>query len=129
MLRKTGFRAMNQQAFTMVEVVIAGVIFTIMAVGSYSTISAFKKPASATKEEVTAAYLGQQILDELRTKVDGSTWTTGSGGDLDPNGGSGSNGIYSLADMDVDGTTYSTVYQVENDTSTMARKVTITVSW
>jgi prepilin-type N-terminal cleavage/methylation domain-containing protein len=115
------------KGFSITEVIIATVIFSFVVAGSISAVSALKKPAYASKEDVTAAYLAKQILEGLRSDVNAENWNSG---ELNPNGGPGSNGVYNnLNAVIIDGITYTPAYQVENDTLTSARKVTLTIDW
>ncbi len=116
-----------KSGFTITEVVIATLVFSIVVGGAISALSALKKPAYASKEEVTAAYLAKQILEELRTDVSAENWDSGG---LNPNGGPSANGTYdNLSTITIDGVTYTPVYQVEDDNETGSRKVTLTVNW
>ena len=120
-------REVLEDGFSITEVVIAALIFSLVVAGSISAVSALKKPAYASKEEITAAYLAKQILEELRSDVHAEDWNSGG---LDPNGGPGGNGIYdNLSAVTIDGFSYTPSYQVENDTLTGARKVTLTINW
>ena len=119
----------NTQGFTITEVIIASLIFTLVTAGLYTTISVLKKPTVDSKQSMTAALLGKKILDNLRTSVDAETWTGGAG-PLDPLGGPTVNGVYNnLASVTVDGVTYTPSYIVTEETDTAARKVTLTVNW
>ncbi len=116
-----------KEGFSITEVIIATVIFSMVVAGSITAVSALRKPAYASKEDVTAAYLAKQILEELRCDVHAGTWNTGG---LNPNGGPGGDGLYNnLNAVVIDGITYTPSYQVENDTLTGARKVTLTIDW
>ncbi|HOY09885.1 MAG TPA: hypothetical protein PLB05_07405 [Candidatus Omnitrophota bacterium] len=117
----------QHKGFSITEVIIATLIFSFVVGGSISAISALKKPAYASKGDVTAAYLAKQILEELRSDVRADNWNAGG---LNPDGGPGGDGIYNnLNAVVIDGITYTPSYQVENDTLTGARKVTLTIDW
>ena len=60
----------KQFGFTLVEVVIAGVVFGIATVGLFSVLSSSRVSSDASKRELQAAYLGKELLEELRAKVD-----------------------------------------------------------
>ena len=116
-----------REGFSITEVIIAALIFSLVVAGSIAAVSALKKPAYASKEDITAAYLAKQILEELRSDVNAEEWNSGG---LNPNGGPGGDGIYNnLTAVTIDGITYTPSYQVEDDTLTGARKVTLTVNW
>ena len=127
----------TRSGFTIIEVIIASVIFGLVAIGSYSSMAALKKPTMESSEEVTAAYIGRQVLEDLRSQVDAATWDTGA---LSPTGGPGGDGSYVTGTNDFvkevkvgQGTsrevTYRPSYQVTQDTLTNARQVTVTVTW
>ncbi len=102
------------------EVIIATVIFTLTMAGIFASISQLRKPAVDSSREVTAAFLGKQILDDLRSKVDPQTWSTGGL----------AVGTYGPIDVPVGDLTYTYRYTVSDDpNATSARQVTITVSW
>lgn len=126
--------------FTIIEVIISAMIFTIAVAGVLATVSSLSKPAADTADEVTAAFMGKRILDQLRREVDASStagWDTSSS-PLNPNGGDG-NGSYDasdsvtstlLAPVTIDGITYTPTYTVEPDPDgTNGRKVTLTITW
>jgi len=94
----------------MVEVVVAAVIFALTAVGFYATISALTAPAEQSSRDVTAAFLGKQKLEELRSAVDATTWDSGSmvANPLAP-------GVHPAQNVVVDGITYSVQYTVFDD--------------
>ncbi len=108
--------------FTIVEVIVSAVIFTLAVAGIFATISALRSPATESSQEVTAAFVGKRILDDMRTEVSALTW---SGGSLDPSGSP-----YALNAIVVDGISYTPTYIVEPDPDgTGARKVTLNVTW
>ncbi len=112
----------KRKAFTMTEVVIATLIFALAMAGVFSTIANLRQPSIESTQEVTAAFIGKRILDDLRKDVSAETWNTGklvNGTTYGP---------FSAAV--VDGQTYTYTYAVENDPNgTTARKVTLNVSW
>lgn len=72
-----GPRLVRNQAFSMVEVLIVAVILSISVIGVMATMSAQKGPAVESDEKVQAALAAKQFLEELRSKVDASTYNTG----------------------------------------------------
>ena len=68
----------NRSGFSVVEVIVAAVIFGIAAAGIFATISALREPAEQSDDRVAAAYAGKEILEELRGQIDASTWNTGN---------------------------------------------------
>jgi prepilin-type N-terminal cleavage/methylation domain-containing protein len=113
----------SNSGFTLVEVVISTVIFTIVAAGLYASVSTLRKPAMDTTKKINASFVGKQILEELRNDVSADTWN--NGGPLVPSGTP-----YVLPDVTVGGITYHPQYIVENDPDgSPARKVTLTITW
>ena len=115
------FRQLKSQikGFSFVEVVVASVIFTLVAVGMFATISIVRQPAEESSEEITAAFVGKQILENLRKEVDAATWGTGPL----------SVGTYTNL-VEVDGVFYNATYIVEDDPgTTSAKKVTMNLKW
>lgn len=114
------YAASRADGFTIVEVVVAALIFALAVTGVFSAIGALRGPAVASKEDITAAFVGKQVLEDLRTEVDAETWTTGSL----------ANGNYTLPAVTVDGVAYTPSYLVTNDPGgTQAKKVDLTITW
>ena len=107
----------------MVEVIVAAVIFALAAAGIFATITALSKPATESDHSVTAAFLGKQMLEELRTHVDATTWSSAIGNPL-------KDGTYnSIATPTIDGIDYDISYTVTDDPDSDGRYVTLTVEW
>ena len=64
--------------FSLVEVMVAGVIFSIAVVGVFSSLAAVKKPIHTSDKSLDAALCGQQVLEGLRASVDASNWNEDS---------------------------------------------------
>ena len=60
----------RQHGFTITEALVAAVIFSIATAGIFATISALKKPSVKTDKSLEAAYIGQRVLEDLRSGVD-----------------------------------------------------------
>jgi Tfp pilus assembly protein PilV len=62
--------------FSLIEVVVAGVIFTIAVAGIFASISAVRQNqvASSVPSEPGAAICGQELLEKLRLSVDNRWW-------------------------------------------------------
>jgi len=117
------FRANRKNGFTLVEVIVAAVIFLLSAAGLLATISAMSQPAAQSSREMTATLIGKQVLEELRQDVDAVTWDT-VGANLEP----------AVAHVRpavlVDGVTYTPTYTVTPDPQgTRGRVVNVTVTW
>ena len=111
----------SKQGFTLMEVVISVILFGLAMAGVFTSISQLRQPAVESTEEVTAAFLGKRVLDDLRTQVTAETWN-GTTSLLYP-------GNTYTNSFSINGKTYTTTYYVENDTSTSARKVTMNITW
>jgi Tfp pilus assembly protein PilV len=65
--------------FSLIEVVVAGVIFTIAVAGIFASISAVRQNqafSSTSPSEPGAAICGQELLEKLRLSVDGRWWNS-----------------------------------------------------
>lgn len=112
----------NNSGFSVTEVIVAALVFALVTVGLFSSVTALNEPAKESVESVTAAYIGKQILDDFRKEVSAGTW---AGGPLDPAGSP-----YTLNAITVDGITYTPVYTVVNDPSgASGRIVTLNIVW
>ena len=110
---------LNRSAFSLVEAMVAGVIFTITAAGVFASLAAVQKPAVTNDKSLGAAYCGQKFFESLRANVDVRDWATGK---LKPGGGS--------VTCDQNGVTYTVNYTiVDMLPSSTARQARITISW
>jgi prepilin-type N-terminal cleavage/methylation domain-containing protein len=62
-----------QRAFSMVEVVVAAVLFAVASAGIFATISLTNRTAESGLR-VQAATFAKEVLDQLNSAVDASTW-------------------------------------------------------
>jgi type II secretory pathway pseudopilin PulG len=126
----------NEKAgFTITEVVVSALIFTIATAGILATATAMRKPAVVSSEEVTAAFLAKKILDDLRAQLDSVTWTRNqaTGGPFEMGKTYtfvNTPGLNLLQPVDVDGVIYTPSYTVVADPGgTQARKLNLTIDW
>ena len=77
MHKNFGVLKLNKKGFTLVEAVVAALVFAAVAVGIFATTSALKTPAVRTDKKLIAAFYAKQILEDLRAKVDQRDWDTG----------------------------------------------------
>ena len=108
------FKKINQNGASLVEVLIAALIFTIAATGLFTTFASQRETTKRSQRQVQAAYYGRQVLEELRSKVDQRNWDSG---DLQE-------GVHNLAPSGP----YSATYTVTT-TANGGRKVDLTITW
>ncbi len=106
---------LNKKGFSMMEAMVAAMIFAIGVVGVYATMSSQNEPSMESDERVKAAFAGKKFLESLRGRVDAQTFTTG---DL-------SIGTHTPVSVG----TYSYSYVVSNPGPGGARHVDLTVTW
>lgn len=63
-------------AFSLVEVVVATIIFLIAAMGIFNIFSAIQNLSTDSGDEIIAANYGRQLLEGLRANVDQNTWNS-----------------------------------------------------
>ncbi len=113
----------NQRGVSLVEILISAVIFSIAALGMFSTLSMMRVSSDVSDKRLGAAYFGRQCLEQLRAKVDQRAYDQVSGdftNDL-------SLGNHNCPD-DPNGV-YTATYTVTIDPTNQSRKVAVTVSW
>ncbi len=111
----------------MVEVLVAAIIFTIAALGTFASIAAIRKPAAISERKLTAAYYGRQILEDLRSKVDARNFNPTT---RQYNGGTDfSIGSHPLGTTTIDGTIYTANYNVTSVAGTNLFQVALDITW
>jgi prepilin-type N-terminal cleavage/methylation domain-containing protein len=105
----------NNKGFSMMEALVAAMIFAIGVVGVYATMSSQNTPSMESDDRVKAAFAGKKFLESLRGKVDAQTYATG---DL-------SIGTHTPVTVG----TYSFSYVVSSPGTSGARHVDLTISW
>ena len=111
----------KKTGFSITEVIMAAVVFSVTAVGIISTVSVLKKPAVGWDRKLVGTYYGQQILEDLRAKVDQSNWADASS--------PLAVGNHTVASYTAgNGTAYDATYTV-TELPSGAREVTLTVNW
>lgn len=117
---KSLLRKNKIEAFTMTEIIVATVIFTLGIAGLFTTISSLRQPAIESTQEVTAAFIGKRILEDLRGEVNAASWDSGKL----------ATGTHTMSPINVDGRSYNATYTVLNDPAgTNARQVTLNIIW
>jgi len=113
----------RKRGFTLVEIVIAAIIFSLVSIGLYATISALSGPAELSTKETTAAFLGKEALERLRLAVNAEVWD-----DSSPATNPLAPGPHATS-VPVDGVTYTIQYDVSDDASAGGRFVNLNVTW
>jgi type II secretory pathway pseudopilin PulG len=106
----------SRRAFSMVEVIVAAILFAVASASIFGTISHTDQTA-VSNSRVRGALLGRKVLDRLSKAVTTENWTTGLltvGSHTWP------------ADADFPG--YVVTYEVTSDASG-ARKVVLSIDW
>ena len=110
--------------FSLVEVIVASLIFTVTIAGVLSSIAILKPPAEFSEKGIEATYYVQNVLEDLRSKVDARTWS-----DPSVNSNPLAPGTHTLPTfVSTNGVTYSSSYVVTQD-AMGGREVNMTVSW
>ena len=122
-------RLLIQNAFTMVEIVVATLVFALAIAGLLATIQSLNRPAVESFEEVQAAYVARQILEDLRLSIDAETWDN-TNSPLKPT----TNPVTATVQPETGGIIYNTSYTVEEATAEdgitpIGRWVDIKVTW
>jgi type II secretory pathway pseudopilin PulG len=130
-MKSLGYIRKNNKktGFTMVEVVVAALVFSLAVAGIFATIASLTNPAEESKEEVAAAFLGKQIFEKWREEVDQGTWDTSNNPISDP--ARVDAGWFDLYTNLIGNTTYTTQYRLDSDSvsGTDAIKVTLNLIW
>lgn len=66
----------KKNGFSLVEVIVAALIFSIAAAGLFTAISLTRQPAVSSTKELEAAWCAKYYLDWLSAKVSANTWNT-----------------------------------------------------
>ncbi len=67
----------QEKGFSLIEIIAAILIFSIASVGLFSTFAAQRESTERSERRLQAAYLGRQVLEELRAKIDAMSWDSG----------------------------------------------------
>jgi Tfp pilus assembly protein PilV len=112
---------LHHNGFTLVEVVVAGLIFAIAVSGVFASIASVQNQSNTGSEEsLGAALCGQEFLEGLRAKVDNRDWDSSQLA-LTP--------LVATTACTQNGTAYTRQYKVEAVPGSLARKVTVIVTW
>lgn len=109
---------LNKNGLSLIEVILAAVVFSLSVAGFFAAIEAVRKPTQNTDSTRSAADEGKIILEQLRQEVDSNKWTTSTWQDgTTPRTFTGSNGVQ-----------YTATYVVTTDAGG-AKKVNVTLDW
>jgi len=111
----------NRKGLSLVEVLIATVLFSIAALGMFSTLSMMRVSSDVSDKRLGAAYFGRQCLEQLRAKVDQRAFNG-----IDYNNELSLGPHTCPADPN---NIYTATYIVAEDATTKARKVSLSVTW
>ena len=120
----------KKSGFTIVEVLIATVVFSLVVVGLTSVFIAGKKLIIHSRERMTSVELGKFFLDPLQTFVSFGTWNVGNP-NLKWDGSSNELrvGTRSGTAQSINNRTFSETHQVDAVAGTDLRRVITTISW
>jgi len=76
-------KKLNKTAFTLLEVLLAAIIFIISIGGLFATLNAVRSPVTQKENALSAAITGQQVLNYLRSQVNAQTYYNGCSLPLD----------------------------------------------
>lgn len=115
-------RILTSKGFSYIEAIIATSILGIAVVGILMTVSSIKKPVAKSDRALVAAYFGQEVLENLRAKVDARDFNTGELSITTPD-------APHVVTKVINGVTYKAFYHVLDDPASGSRRVNLTVDW
>ncbi len=62
------------QAFSLLEVILSVVVFTLAAAGFFAVLTSARQPVASTDKGLRAAQVGRQVLEDLRKDLGEDTW-------------------------------------------------------
>ncbi len=62
-------RNLNNRAFSLLEILLAAVIFIVSIGGIFATLNSVRGPVASKENALAAAILGKQVLEALRSQV------------------------------------------------------------
>ncbi len=65
---------LNNTAFSLLEILLASIIFIISIGGIFATLNAVRAPVANKENALTAAVFGKQVLETLRSSVNAGTY-------------------------------------------------------
>jgi Tfp pilus assembly protein PilV len=67
-------RILKNTAFSLLEILLAAVIFVISVAGVFATLTAVRVPVTTKSNQLAAAVFGKQVLEYLRSQVNTSNY-------------------------------------------------------
>ncbi len=67
-------RKLNSSGFSLLEILLASIIFIISVAGVFVTLTAVRKPVIDKENSLTAAVFGRQVLEALRSSVNATNY-------------------------------------------------------
>lgn len=114
---------LTAKGFSLVEVMIASLIFSVAVIGIYASLASIKeKSLNITDKGLGAALCAQRFLESRRAAVDMRDWN-GAGSLLAVTAGAQNGGVCNQS-----GVNYTLQYQIAAAGS-HARKATVVVTW
>ncbi len=117
---------LKQMGFSLVEVVVATLIFALAAAGIMATVAALSNPSRSVRSDVQAAFLAREVIEDLRGQVTATEWTNASGPFVQ---GADYGAAYPDVTDTAGGVTYSREYTITDDPDTGGKFVDVTVTW
>jgi type II secretory pathway pseudopilin PulG len=115
----------NKAGFTLVEIIVASVVFALTIAGLLSVFVAGSKHIIHTRERITSAELGKLFIDPLQTDVRQDTWNSNALGTL----------AIPTASETINNTLFTATYAAADSSADPAlagtdlRRVTTTITW
>lgn len=115
----------KKSGFTMVEVVVATMVFTLTIAGLMAAISSLNRPAVESFEEVQATYIAKGLAEKLKQDINAELWD-----ETNPTiYGLVQGSTYIISTVTHNNINYGGTYTVTNDPSGGGRWVNITITW
>jgi len=67
-------KKINNRAFSLLEILLASIIFIISITGVFITLTAVRKPVADKESALAASVFGKQVLEALRSSVSAGTF-------------------------------------------------------
>jgi prepilin-type N-terminal cleavage/methylation domain-containing protein len=111
----------KQRGFSLVEVLVAAVVFSLIMLGMVSVFVSVSKNIIHTRERSTSAQLGKFFLDPLQKYVSQNTWDQ-VGNELSTGNRTGTRQV-------INNRSFDERHVVSNIAVTNLRRVTSTINW